>query len=119
MTHSVAKRSLTSTRHVKRTTQAKAIIREFVEAFENRSLTLKARGRLDWIRDAANFVAKTVSNTVDTGATNQVKDALQDDANAVTRRVQDDGLHQPGNSTGEFVETAPGTVRDPVGLLAA
>jgi hypothetical protein len=126
MIHSAAKRSLASTRHVKRTSQAKAVIREFVEASEKRSPTVKTRGRFDWVRDAVNSVGNTASNAVGTirGARNQVRDALQDGANAVASGVQEaagvvnDGLHQSGNSPGEIVDTASGAVQESVGLLA-
>ena len=70
-------------RHAKRTSQAKAIIREFVEASEKRSPTMKTRGR------------------------NQVGDALQDSATGAAHAIPSeevagvvyDAFNQSGNST--------------------
>jgi hypothetical protein len=56
MTRSVAKGPSIPMRHAKRTSQAKAIIREFIEASEKRSPTMKTRGRNqveDDIQDSA------------------------------------------------------------------
>ena len=104
MTRFVAKGSIIPMRHAKRTSQAKAIIREFVEASEKRSPTMKTRGR------------------------NQVGDALQDSAtgaaHAIPSEVQEatgvvyNGVNQSGNSTGKAVDTASGAAQNSVGLLS-
>jgi hypothetical protein len=86
MTRFVAKGSIIPMRHAKRTSQAKAIIREFVEASEKRSPTMKTRG---W---------------------NQVGDDIQDSATVTDEAahaipseevagVVYDAFNQSGNST--------------------
>ena len=112
MIHSASKRSLASMRHAKRTSQAKAFIREFVEASEKRSPTMKTRGHVDWVGNVANYIGNAVSNAVGTvtGVANQVRDALKDGANAdktaytISSGVREDAgvandrAHQSGNS---------------------
>lgn len=132
-----AKRSLGPIRHAKRISQAKAVIREFVEASEKRLEVPTRRGFFDSISDAlsgavgaltgaANQAGNALGNAgqavasdVD-GALHTVASDVVSAAQAVTSGVDsaaqavatavDDGLHQAGDSIGKIIDTASGAI---------